>query len=184
MITAEQITSISPHVQKLDIYLDPLNEGMREFEINTANRVRAYIPQVLHESESFLYMKECATGQEYEGRKDLGNTQIGDGIKYKGRSPLQITGKENYRLCGLALGLDIVSKPELLEDPIYAFKASAWWWKNHGLNQIADRPESWTYQVKDRIYTKVQYITKIINGGQNGILEREAFYNLALTVIK
>jgi putative chitinase len=190
MITAEQITSISPHVHKLDIYLDPLNEGMREFEIDTANRIRPYLSNLFHESESFLFMKETASGEEYEGRKDLGNTQIGDGVKFKGRGPMQITGRDMYRLCGLALGLDLLSKPELLEDPKYAFMASAWFWKYKGLNGVADHSEDWTIFIKNRQYpngkmfTKFEWICYKINGGFNGYPQRLEFYNKALAVIK
>lgn len=190
MITAEQIKLISPHVHKLDIYLDPLNEGMRAFEINTANRVRAYLSNLFHESESFLYMEEIATGQAYEGRKDLGNIYPGDGVKYKGRCPVQITGRDMYKLCGLALGLDLISKPELLEDPKYAFMASAWFWKYKGLNEIADHSEGWTILItnkrfpKGRLFTKFEWVCYKINGGFNGMDDRKAFYNLALIAIK
>lgn len=190
MITAEQIKAISPYVHKLDIYLDPLNEAMREFEINTANRVRAFLSQILHESGSFLYMEEIADGSEYEGRKDLGNIVSGDGKRFKGRGPLQITGRTNYRLCGLALGLDLVSKPELLEDPRYAFKASAWWWKDKGLNGVADHSEDWTITIESKKYpagkkyTKIQWITMKVNGGFNGLAERIDFYNKALIAIR
>lgn len=190
MITAEQLKAISPNVHKLDIYLNPLNEAMREFEINTANRVRAFLSQILHESCSFLYMQEIADGKEYEGRKDLGNTQIGDGVKFKGRGALQVTGRDMYRLCGLALGLDLISKPELLELPENAFKASAWCWKHKGLNEVADHSEDWTITLKNKrfpkghMFTKIEWISYKVNGGFNGMDQRKAFYNLALTAIK
>jgi putative chitinase len=190
MITADQLKSISPHVHNLDLNLNPYNEGMREFEINTANRVRAYTVNLLHESQSFLYMKELSDGKQYEGRVDLGNDKPGDGIKYKGRGPIQITGKGMYKLCGLALGLDLISKPELLEDPIYGFKASAWFWKYKGLNQVADHEEGWTINIKNRAYpngrlfTKFEWICYKINGGFNGYPQRLEFYNKALMIIK
>jgi predicted chitinase len=190
MITAEQIKLISPHVQKLDIYLDPLNEGMREFEINTANRVRAYTVNLLHESQSFLYMKEIGDGKQYEGRVDLGNDKPGDGVKYKGRGPIEITGKGMYRLCGLALGLDLITKPELLEDSANGFKASAWFWNYKGLNGVADHSEDWTIFIKNRQYpngkmfTKFEWICYKINGGFNGYEQRLEFYNKALAAIK
>lgn len=190
MITSEQIKIIYPTAHHLDEYLPHLNEGMREFEINTANRVRAYLSQILHESQGFLYMKETSSGQEYEGRKDLGNTNTGDGVKYKGRGAIQITGRFNYRDCGLALGLDLISKPELLEKPEYAFKASAWWWKNRGLNQIADHAEDWTITIKNlknpqgKTYSKIQWLTQRINGGQLGIDRRVELYILTMVAIK
>lgn len=184
MISAEQIKAISPHVQKLNLYLDPLNQAMRDFEINTAARVRYFLCNILHESGSFLYMQEIASGAAYEGRKDLGNIYPGDGKKYKGRGPIQITGREMYHLCGLALGLDLVSKPELLELPEYAFKAAAWFWKYKGLNELADREESFTMIWKTHKYSKIEWITVRVNGGLNGIIERKAFYAKSLIAIK
>lgn len=148
-------------------------EAMREFNINTRLRVCAFIAEVAKETQSLLYMKECASGNEYDTRTDLGNTpeKDGDGAKYKGRGALEITGHNNYRDCGMALGLDLLSKPELLELPEYAWKASAWWWMKHGLNELADTGN-------------IIKVSEAVNGGHNGLAERIAFYKKALEVIK
>ncbi len=185
MITADQVLAISPGAMHLDIYLAPLNEAMREFEINNAARVRYFLSNLFEESASFKYMQEIADGSAYEGRKDLGNIFPGDGKKYKGRGPIQITGRDTYKACGLALGLDLVSKPELLESPEYAFKAAAWFWaKYKSINKYADMPEDKTFLYRGKTLTKFQWITLLVNGGSNGIDVRRAFYNKALIAIK
>jgi putative chitinase len=173
MITFEQLKKIMPYAidSKLHLYVDPLNNCMREFEINTRLRVCAFISQVAHESGSLKYTHEIADGSQYEGRNDLGNIYPGDGRKFKGRAPLEITGRAMYKLCGLALGLDLISKPELLEMPENGCKASAWFWKYKGLNEIADTSD-------------IIKVSKIVNGGTNGLDSRIAFYKKALEVIK
>lgn len=185
MVTEAQLLAISPNVRKLNIYLSPLNNAMNEFEINTAARIRYFIAHLFHESGCFKYMQEIADGSAYEGRKDLGNTQPGDGKKYKGRGPMQITGRITYHLCGLALGLDLINKPELLELPEHAFRAAAWFWtKYKKLSQYADKPEDWTIVYREKTYKKFEWITLLINGGANGLEDRRAYYNKALIAIK
>ena len=72
---------------------------------------------MIHESGSFRYTKEIASGKAYEWRKDLGNVQAGDGVRFKGRGLIQLTGRANYALASNALGVDFVSRPELIEQP-------------------------------------------------------------------
>lgn len=145
-------------------YLPELIKLMPQFGINTPLRQAHFIAQLAHESGSLHYVKELASGQAYEGRKDLGNINKGDGIKYKGRGLIQITGRHNYTLFQNYLGCapDIMTHPEYLEQPHLAVMVSCWFWKTHGLNELAD---------KDSFVT----ITKRINGGTNGINERKAF---------
>lgn len=150
------------------IYLPLLIKYMTQYEINTKLRISAFIAQIGHESGSLVYTKELASGDAYEGRKDLGNVQKGDGRKYKGRGLIQITGRNNYSSISSAFGIDFLSNPELLEQPEYAVKSACWWWKTHGLNELSDRGE----------FLK---ITKVINGGTNGLLDRQSIYNRALT---
>lgn len=140
---------------------------MMEFEINTPARQAAFLAQVSHESGSFYYVKEIASGRAYEGRKDLGNTEPGDGPKYKGRGLLQITGRENYGLCGEALKLDLINHPYLLEEQPHSSRSAAWFWSEYkNLNQLADKGD----------FLK---ITKRINGGYNGMEDRLACYECA-----
>ena len=97
-------------------------------------------------------------------------TAPGDGWKYRGRGLIQITGKDNYRACGEALGLDLIALPQLLEKPQHACMSSAWFWATNGLNTLADAG-------------KFDAITQRINGGQNGAAERQALYARALKVL-
>ena len=98
-------------------FLDPLANTMKEFEINTPKRQAAFLAQIAHESGQLKYMEEIASGEAYEGRKSLGNTQPGDGKRYKGRGPIQLTGRSNYRKAGEALKLDLENKPEEAAKP-------------------------------------------------------------------
>ena len=104
----------------------------------------------------------------YAGR--MGNTAPGDGWKYRGRGLIQLTGQTNYRLCGEALGIDLLAQPELLEKPQHACMAAAWFWGSNGLNTLADAG-------------KFDAITQRINGGQTGAADRQALYTKALKVL-
>jgi putative chitinase len=171
MITKDQLNKIVPYGKsKVDAYLQPLIKAMAEFQINNKLRIAAFISQIAHESGSFRYVEEIASGAAYEGRKDLGNIKPGDGVKFKGRGLIQITGRSNYEKCGKALGLDLINDPELLELPINAVRSAAWFWKTNGLNELADTGD-------------IKRVTKRVNGGYNGLAEREAFYKKALLVI-
>lgn len=159
-MTTEQLTQIMPYAaSRAPVFADPLTDAMVEFGIDTPQRQAAFLAQVAHESGSLRYVKELADGMGYEGRKDLGNTSPGDGPKYKGRGLLQITGRANYLACGVALGLDLIASPELLEQPQHACRSAAWFWKSHSLNQFADKDEFGA-------------LTKRINGGFNGLDDR------------
>ena len=104
----------------------------------------------------------------YAGR--MGNTAPGDGWMYRGRGLIQLTGKTNYRLCGEALGLDLLAQPELLEKPQHACMAAAWFWGSNGLNSLADKGD-------------LETITRRINGGLTGLADRQALYARALKVL-
>jgi putative chitinase len=132
---------------------------MSEFGIDTPQRRAAFLAQVAHESGSLRYTLEIADGRAYEGRQSLGNTQAGDGPRFKGRGLLQITGRANYTACGAALGLDLIASPELLEQPSAACRSAAWYWKLRNLNSYADRDAFGS-------------LTVAINGGYTHIDER------------
>ena len=101
---------------------------------------------------------------------DLGNAQAGDGSRFRGRGLIQVTGRTNYAACGKALGLDLLAKPELLEQTINACRSAGWFWQTHGLNALADAGD----QVK---------VTRCINGGTNGLTERLALFAVAQRVL-
>lgn len=169
MITLDDLRAICTRTKGsvLEKYVEPLNATMNEFEIN-ANPAREthFLAQVAHESGGFNYVRELASGAAYEGREDLGNTEPGDGVRFKGRGLIQITGRSNYRDCGVDLGLDLLANPELLEEPTNAARSAGWFWNSRNLNEIADRGDT-------------KAITKKINGGLNGYQDRLTYLTLA-----
>jgi putative chitinase len=115
-----------------------LGPAFRKYAIVTPRRAAAAVAQFAHESAGFHTTTEYATGAEYEGRRDLGNTHPGDGKRFKGRGYIQITGRGNYSACTSAFGHDFISRPADLATPRWAALASCWWWSAHGCNQLAD----------------------------------------------
>ncbi|MCF3191424.1 glycoside hydrolase family 19 protein [Pseudomonas bubulae] len=174
-ITAQQLLLILPNAgQVAGVFVPVLNTAMSRYQIVGLKRVADFIAQVGHESGQLKYVKEIwgptAAQARYEGRKDLGNTAVGDGSKYRGRGLIQVTGRTNYIMCGEALALDLINQPELLEKPQHACMSVAWFWVTRGLNTLADAGQF------DRI-------TGRINGGQNGAADRQALYARALKVL-
>ena len=171
MITLDQLRRIMPFCQpaRAELYLTPLNAAMAEYEINTPRRQAAFLAQIAHESGSLRYVRELASGKAYEFRKDLGNTMAGDGVRYKGRGLIQITGRSNYRTCSIALyGTPdtLLAKPELLEAVVPACRSAGWFWQSNKLNTLADDGS-------------FDLITRRINGGVNGAADRWLHYNRA-----
>lgn len=158
---------------KLDLYYPFLINAMNFFSINNKERIAAFLAQVAHESVEFTFLEEIASGAAYEGRKDLGNVHSGDGKKYKGRGIIQVTGRFNYIACGSALGLPLERQPELLELPENAFLSGAWFWAHHGCNELADINKDEQFKA----------ITRIINGGYNGLEERFNYWYAASKVL-
>ncbi len=168
-ISLHELTRIMPYAKsRAPEYLQELNTAMLDWEINNPLREAAFLAQIAHESGEFLYTEEIASGEGYEGRADLGNTEEGDGARFKGRGLIQVTGRRNYAACGSALGIDCIGNPEYLEDPRYACQSAAWYWKTHGLNELADKQF-------------FKEITKKINGGYNR--ERCKYYERALDAL-
>ena len=176
MISFEALRLICPQARpdKLNALVEPLNDAMKEHEIDDIQRETAFIAQVAHESGQFHYLREIwgptMAQEKYEGRRDLGNVMPGDGRKFLGRGLIQITGRANYAACGVALGLDLLAHPELLEAPENACRSAAWWWREHGCNELADSGD-------------FKALTKRINGGLNGLADRVALYEKAQEVI-
>jgi putative chitinase len=174
-ITAQQLLQILPNAgAKAGVFAPVLNTAMQRYQIVGTNRVAAFIAQIGHESGQLRYVREIwgptPAQAKYEGRKDLGNTVSGDGFKYRGRGLIQITGRANYAACGEALGLDLITQPELLEQPKNACMSAAWFWATKGLNTLADTD-------------KFQTITRRINGGLNGQADRLKLWTKATAVL-
>jgi putative chitinase len=141
-----------------------------EFGLSGALRQAHFIAQCAHESDNFRTFEEYASGSAYEGRKDLGNTQPGDGVKFKGRGPIQLTGRANYTGAGRALGVDLVSRPELAKEFPLAPRIAGWFWSTRNINPHAERDD-------------IQAVTRIINGGLNGLDSRQAYLSKAKTAL-
>lgn len=146
-----------------------------EFDINTPLRWSHFLAQIAHESAELRYSEEIASGKAYDTGKlavRLGNTPQadGDGQKYKGRGLIQITGRANYEAYKKYCGFDVVTKPQLLAQPVGAIRSAMWFWKSKGLNELADRDE-------------FTVITKRINGGTNGIEDRRKYLARAKKIL-
>lgn len=178
-ITAQQLLKILPNAgAKVGVFVPVLNTAMGKYQIITRERIAAFLAQIGHESGQLRYVRELG-GSEYLSKYDtgklaerLGNTPEadGDGQFYRGRGLIQVTGRANYAECGEALGLDLISHPELLEQPEHAAMSAAWYWGSRGLNSLADKGE-------------LLLITKRINGGTNGLADRQALYDRALEAL-
>ncbi len=160
-LSAQRAAEVAPH----------LNRAMAEAGIDNPKRKAAFIAQLAHESGGFKYMEEIASGKAYEGRRDLGNTQPGDGERFKGRGFIQVTGRANYTAASKALGEDFVKHPERAGTLENAARIAAWYWNSRGLNEKADRGD-------------FDGITKSINGGYNGKADRDRYYARALDALK
>ena len=199
LITQQQLLQILPQARQVAGFFVPaLNAAMTRFKINSPVRMAAFIAQVGHESGQLTRMVEnlnyssdrlqavwpnrfdavlaaqVARKPEqianiaYGGR--MGNALPGDGWKYRGRGLIQLTGANNYRAAGAALGLDLVNHPELVEQPETAALVAGWFWQSNGLNELADSGQ----------FAK---ITRTINGGLTGQADRVALRDLAAKVL-
>jgi len=143
---------------------------LTEYGIDTPLRVSHFWAQAAHECAGFKTMHEywgpTKAQIRYEGRKDLGNVNPGDGYLFRGRGIFQLTGRANYEKMGELLGLDLVNHPDLASTPETAIRIACEYWKSRGLNALADKND-------------IVAITKKINGGMNGIADRRALFTIA-----
>lgn len=204
MITIEEFRKMIPlaSAKNIGLFYEPLCEAMLKYEITSSKRIAAFIAQIAHESgnldkliESTYYSKaerllklfprdfkdlaeaekyikspEACANRIYANQNGNGSEKSGDGYRYRARGLIGITGKGNYASCGTGLGLDLVNHPELLEQPKYACESAAWFWATHGCNKKAD-------------LGLFLDITRIINGGTNGLEERKANYKLCKQIL-
>jgi predicted chitinase len=183
MLTTEQLQAIMPQLPaaKRAALFPFLSAAATEFAIDSPARTAAFLAQLAHESAQFRFMEEIwgptPAQRRYEPQSTLattlGNTDTGDGFRFKGRGPIQITGRANYRRFGDLLGLDLVANPSSAARSDVAFRVAALFWSKKGLNELAD-------QVTPAAFKE---ITRRINGGFNGLEERERFYETAKAVL-
>lgn len=141
----------------------------------------------ISEAGAAAYGRDDATGQKANqemlanilyggewGLKNLGNTEPGDGWKFRGRGLKQLTGRANYKACGAALGINLIDDPDQLAQPSAAALSAAWFWASRRGAGIEDAAEA----------GDVRRITKLVNGGENGLAQREALFAEALRAIE
>jgi putative chitinase len=143
---------------------------LESYDITSRLRIAHFLGQTCVESAGYRTTEEFASGREYEGRTDLGNTQKGDGPRYKGRGLLQLTGRANYADYGKAFGVDLVNNPTLAAQPALSLKIACEYWKRHNINVDCDRDD-------------VQAVTRKVNGGLNGLTDRIAFTRKAKAAV-
>ena len=181
-------------------YLAPLNSAMAEFSIAGKKRQASFLSQIAHESghlvnvvENLNYgaaglmstwptrfdvhtsakyarRPEQIANYVYANRMGNGNEASGEGWRFRGRGLIQITGADNYQLCGDALGYDLIAHPEFLEAPALAARSAAWWWRSNGMNALADAGDQ-------------RAVGRRINGGDNGQADRLALFAVADRVL-
>lgn len=161
-----------------------------KFSINTPSRMLNFLAQVGHESGGLFYTEELASGSAYENRADLGNTQKGDGVRFKGRGLIQITGRANYKSVSLALGTDFIVNPTYLGGKNVtkcsdiqlknAAESAGWFWNSRKLNALADQIDITKSIDTGNNLVVFKKITKAINGGYNGLPDRLNRYKAGL----
>jgi putative chitinase len=176
----DQLQSICRHAPaaRLSLVLPHLNKALLEGEVSTPARLAMFLAQIALESGEFRYSEELWGPSDAQCRYEppsqlatrLGNTQPGDGKRFKGRGYIQLTGRSNYAKAALALGIDLVAHPDLAAWPEMAARIAAWYWRTHNCNGPADRGD-------------VEGTTKLINGGLNGLEERERYFWRAKTAL-
>jgi putative chitinase len=170
----ELAVATGARIDRATTFLPFLVTAMWEFEINTPRRIAAFLAQIGHESGGLHWLVELwgptPAQARYETRYDLGNIAPGDGYKYRGRGVIQITGRDNYRRAGEALGANLITSPERLGEPSLACRSAGWFWRAHGCNELADAG-------------KFEAITRVINGGLTGYAERLGLWERAKEVL-
>jgi putative chitinase len=201
-LSFESFCAILPQCKQQQLWYDAIMETLPEYEIDTELRFAAFIGQMAHESNSFNTLTENLNysrdgllrtfskyfnqmnvdaytrqpqkiaNKVYGNRMGNGNEASGDGFKYRGRGLVQLTGKDNYRDCSIALYGDetLLNEPDQLLHPANAVSAACWFWNMRNLSLLADEQDMVT-------------ITKKINGGTHGLEERIVIYNHCLDVL-
>jgi putative chitinase len=175
-----RIAKATPNATNAASLIQALDKYGEQMELSQPHRLAQFVPQVMHESGGLKYNKEIwgptAAQKRYEGRKDLGNTQKGDGSKYRGFGLLQVTGRANvtqfYNWCKRQ-GMnppDFIAKPELIATAPWSAVSALWYWDMRNLNAIADRGDN-------------ENITRKINGGLNGYEDRLEYYDRTALVL-
>lgn len=168
-ITKEQLLSLCPTAD------GPIISNIWKYQALITDygiinhRLPMFMAQIAHESDGFRTTEEYASGKAYEGRADLGNVDIGDGVKFKGRGLIQLTGRANYEYFSRILGKPLSAYPETVSGFPLALEVSCLFWKIKDLNKLADEGN-------------FEKITKRINGGLNGYEQRLDYLERAIDI--
>lgn len=200
IITPQILKAIAPANRKPKLLAEIakwMNHWASDYGVDTAQEWRHFIAQTAHESGSFNTLKEAGSIKylsKYEGRKDLGNTQPGDGVKFAGAGLIMTTGRANYYALGVKRHnpQKFIKNPELLQQPEWGVWAAFEFWGSRKLNDIANMPDTAVLPVKrvekgvlrEYRFSPIEYITYRVNGWQNGIADRKAFYARACKYIQ
>ena len=172
-ISAAILKKISPRIRNdlRSALPSAMNAWLPRYHINTQFRVVMFLAQAAHETAGFHTLEEYGGTRYftrlYEGRSDLGNTEKGDGARYHGRGIFQLTGRFNYRKYGERLDIDLENSPEQAAGPGLSVHIACLYWQDKKLNELADRGD-------------IEGVTRKINGGLNGLLDRKEYYRRAL----
>lgn len=202
MITVELLVlSQTCTAMMADKWCIPLRYTCSNFDINTPERVAGFLAQTGHESggfrftsedlhyraealtriwptrfppgvaESYAMQPEKIANRAYADRMGNGNETSGDGWKYRGRGLIQLTGKDNYAAFSLGADNEALVKPELVAEPELAALSAGWFWRENGLNELADNKD-------------IVGMTRRINGGNNGLDDRQMRYSRLISCLK
>jgi putative chitinase len=188
-MTTDQLKAVACTITaNAQTFLPYINDVFAKYAINTVARQLCFLSQVSHESGGLFYTEELASGTAYEGRKDLGNINAGDGVKFKGRGLIQITGRNNYQLLSKDLQADFINNPTLLGGKNihlcspgqlkYAALSAGWFWNKTDLNAIADKIDIQQAIDEGANLDNFKLITRRINGGYNGLADRLHRYQM------
>lgn len=162
-ITKILLLKMFPKFENLDEHFPYIEEALALYNINTNKRLRMWFAQFAHETANFTKFVEIGSGQQYEGSKILGNSQVGDGAKYKGRGAVMLTGRWNYGYFGTKIKVNLLECPEKAALPKYCWKIAGEFWKYRNLEKYAEAED-------------VKGATHAINGGYIGLAERQKIY--------
>lgn len=173
-VTRERLMRLAPQGRAAIVagLASSFDRGAPAAGIVTRLRLCHFLAQAAHESDRFRTLEEYggpAYFARYGGRRDLGNTQAGDGARYHGRGLFQLTGRANYRRYGAMIGLDLEGSPERAKEPAVSLAIAFAYWRDRGCNAAADADD-------------VVAVTKLINGGRNGLAQRRQLLALAKTI--
>lgn len=170
-VTVERLSRLAPSANPAIVagIAERFDRLAEEHKVTTQLRLCHFLAQAAHETDGFRTLEEYggpAYFIRYEGRRDLGNVQAGDGVRYHGRGIFQLTGRANYRRLSEILDIDLEADPERAKEPSVSLAVAFAYWTESNINPAADADD-------------IAQVTKLINGGRNGLAERTRYLDRA-----